>query len=124
MPSLAPIPKFLYGTAWKEERSEALTALALRAGFRGIDCANQRKHYFEAAVGRAVQNALGGGQLTRAQLFLQTKFTFQRGQDQRLPYDPGAPIAAQVEQSLTSSLQHFGTEYIDSFLLHGPSGRE
>ena len=27
--------------------------------------------------------------VTRAELFLQTKFTYQRGQDHRLPYDPG-----------------------------------
>ena len=119
----APIPKLLYGTAWKEERTEALTALALRSGFRGIDTANQRKHYFEAAVGRAVRAAISAGLVTRAELFLQTKFTFTGGQDQRLPYDPKAPIATQVEQSLTSSLEHFATSYLDSFVLHGPNGR-
>jgi len=116
-------PRIMYGTAWKEERTEALTALALRAGFRGIDTANQRKHYFEAAVGAAVGKALSEGLVTRAELFLQTKFTFQDGQDQRLPYDPKAPIATQVEQSFQSSLEHFATDYLDSYLLHGPSTR-
>jgi diketogulonate reductase-like aldo/keto reductase len=119
----SPIPKLLYGTAWKEERTEALTALALASGFRGIDTANQRKHYFEAAVGRAVQAVLAAGTLTRAELFLQTKFTFQGGQDERLPYDPQAPVSKQVEQSLKSSLSHFATTYVDSFVLHGPSSR-
>jgi diketogulonate reductase-like aldo/keto reductase len=119
----APIPKILYGTAWKEERTEALTALALRSGFRGIDTANQRKHYFEAAVGKAVRGAIASGRVTRGELFLQSKFTFQGGQDQRLPYDPKAPIAAQVEQSIQSSLEHFATPYLDSFVLHGPNGR-
>ncbi len=119
----APIPPILYGTAWKEERTEALTELALNSGFRGIDTANQRKHYFEAAVGKAVQGAILAGQVARGQLFLQTKFTFQAGQDQRLPYDPKASVAAQVEQSLTSSLEHFATTYVDSFVLHGPSTR-
>ena len=119
----APIPKLLYGTAWKEERTEALTALALSSGFRGIDTANQRKHYFEAAVGKAVQAAMGAGRVMRGELFLQTKFTFQGGQDRRLPYDPKAPIATQVAQSLTSSLEHFATQYVDSLLLHGPTGR-
>ncbi len=119
----APIPQVLYGTAWKEERTEGLTTLALEAGFRGVDTANQRKHYFEAAVGTAVQNAIGAGKLTRAELFLQTKFTFKDGQDQRLPYDPKAPIATQVRQSFASSLEHFGTDYVDSFVLHGPSSR-
>ena len=119
----APIPTLLYGTAWKEERTEALTALALQSGFRGIDSANQRKHYFEAAVGTAVQAAIGAGRVTRSALFLQTKFTSQGGQDKRLPYDPKAPIATQVAQSLQSSLEHFGTSYVDSLVLHGPSTR-
>jgi diketogulonate reductase-like aldo/keto reductase len=119
----APIPKLLYGTAWKEERTLALTKLALEAGFRGIDTANQRKHYFEQAVGEAVQAALVAGRVTRTQLFLQSKFTFKDGQDERLPYDPKASVATQVKQSFQSSLQHFGTDYLDSFVLHGPSSR-
>ena len=44
-------PPFLYGTAWKENETERLTRLAIDSGFRGIDTANQRKHYFEAGVG-------------------------------------------------------------------------
>src|SRR6266481_2755297 len=87
------VPRFLYGTAWKEEETQRLTELALRQGFRGIDTANQRRHYDEAAVGRAVASSVEGGVLDRKDLFLQTKFTFQRGQDHRLPYDSQAPIA-------------------------------
>lgn len=116
------IPQFLYGTAWKEERTRELTALALATGFLGIDTANQRKHYFEAAVGEAVAEWTQRGR-SRDELFLQTKFTFRAGQDHRLPYDPKAPIATQVAQSFTSSLEHLGTDYIDSYLLHGPSQR-
>ena len=118
----AGVPRFLYGTAWKEEQTQRLTELALREGFRGIDTANQRRHYDEAAVGRAVA-ALAGGLAARDGLFLQSKFTFRRGQDHRLPYDPEAPVAAQVEQSLAGSLEHLGTTVIDSYLLHGPSQR-
>lgn len=118
------VPRFLYGTAWKEDGTERLTALALQNGFRGIDTANQRKHYHEAAVGRAVRSAIAGGSVTRGELFLQTKFTFRDGQDHRLPYDPSAAIATQVEQSFTSSLGHFETDVINSFVLHGPSSRE
>ena len=117
------VPSFLYGTAWKEQQSQRLTDLALRQGFRGIDTANQRRHYDEAAVGRAVAASVEGGLLTRNDLFLQTKFTFQEGQDHRLPYNPEAPIAVQVEQSFASSLEHLGVEAIDSFLLHGPTQR-
>src|SRR5450631_2970532 len=123
MPTQPPssVPDFLYGTAWKEDRTAALTELALRMGFRGIDTANQRKHYFEAAVGEGLAAAYRAGVATRADLFLQTKFTYQRGQDHRLPYDPAAPLAAQVAQSLASSLEHLGTDHVDSFVLHGPS---
>ena len=61
--------------------------------------------------------------MAREDLFLQTKFTFRRGQDHRLPYDPGAPVRTQVEQSFASSLEHLGTGWIDAYLLHGPSQR-
>ncbi len=115
------IPAFWYGTAWKEDRTEALTTLALASGFRAIDTANQRKHYFEAGVGAAVAKALQAGTVRRDALFLQTKFTHIRGQDERLPYDPKAPVRTQVEQSFASSLEHLGTSYIDSYVLHGPS---
>ncbi len=115
------VPRFLYGTAWKEERTRRLTELALRQGFRGLDTANQRKHYHEAAVGEAIATAVAGGLARREELFLQTKFTFRRGQDHRLPYDAAAPVGAQVEQSFASSLEHLGTDVIDSYLLHGPT---
>ena len=59
--------------------------------------------------------------MTRADIFLQTKFTYQRGQDHRLPYDPQASLGMQVAQSLASSLEHLGTDHVDSFVLHGPS---
>jgi diketogulonate reductase-like aldo/keto reductase len=117
------VPRFLYGTAWKEKETQRLTELALRQGFQGIDTANQRRHYDEAAVGRAVAASVKGGLLARDDLFLQTKFTFQRGQDHRLPYDPQASIAVQVEQSFASSLEHLGTKVIDSYILHGPTER-
>src|SRR5215468_7609438 len=115
------IPDFLYGTAWKEDRTPALTELALGAGFRGIDTANQRRHYFEAGVGQALAAAYRRGGVTRADLFLQTKFTYQAGQDHRLPYDPAADLATQVAQSMASSLEHLGADYVDSYVLHGPA---
>ncbi|MDA1178229.1 MAG: hypothetical protein O2931_05460 [Planctomycetota bacterium] len=34
------VPRFLYGTAWKEEATQSLTTLALEQGFRGVDTAN------------------------------------------------------------------------------------
>ena len=117
-----PLPRLLYGTAWKEEETERLTRLALEAGFRGVDTANQRRHYVEAAVGAAVASAIAAGAVRRDQLFLQTKFTHLRGQDHRLPYDPEASPAVQVRQSFASSLEHLRVPSVDSYVLHGPSG--
>jgi diketogulonate reductase-like aldo/keto reductase len=112
-------PTFIYGTAWKEERTAELARDALDVGFRAIDTANQRKHYVETGVGEA----LAAAGLARDQVWLQTKFTFQGGQDHRLPYDPAAPVAEQVGQSLRSSLEHLGVDTLDSYVLHGPSQR-
>jgi len=117
------VPRFLYGTAWKEDQTRRLTEVALQQGFRGIDTANQRRHYHEAAVGQAIAAAIASGLVAREDLFLQTKFTFRPSQDERLPYDPEAPISTQVEQSFASSLKHLGTEAIDCYLLHGPTQR-
>jgi diketogulonate reductase-like aldo/keto reductase len=125
MPTTPPpsIPSFLYGTAWKEDSTAALTELAIQMGFRGIDTANQRKHYFEAAVGEGLAAVYRAGIVTRAELFLQTKFTSQPGQDERLPYDPAASLSKQVNQSMASSLEHLGTDYVDSYVMHGPFTR-
>jgi len=117
------VPTFLYGTAWKEEATQRCVQKAVEAGFRGIDTANQRKHYHEAGVGAALREAYEAGVLTRKDLFLQTKFTHRAGQDQRLPYDENADPHTQVLQSFASSLQHLNTDRIESFVLHGPSRR-
>ena len=119
-PAAPAVPNFIYGTAWKEDRTAALVELAIRTGFRAIDSANQRKHYLEAGVGEALAALYEQAVVTRAELFLQTKFTYQAGQDERLPYNPNASLTAQVEQSLAGSLDHLRTDRVDSFLLHGP----
>ena len=111
------IPALIYGTAWKEEQTAPLVKLALQAGFRGIDTANQRRHYDEAAVGQALREVSAEG------IFLQTKFTDLGGQDERLPYDRDATVSRQVAQSVESSLGHLGVDTIDCYLLHGPSTR-
>jgi hypothetical protein len=82
--------RFLYGTAWKEDQTQHLSELALRQGFRGIDTANQPRHRNEAAVGQAVSASAASGLVAWEDLVPQTKFTFRRGQDHRLPYDPDA----------------------------------
>jgi diketogulonate reductase-like aldo/keto reductase len=123
MPPQPPstVPDFIYGTAWKEDRTPALTELALRMGLRAIDTANQRRHYFEEGVGQGLAAAYRNGLVTRDDLFLQTKFTYQPGQDHRLPYDPAASLSVQVAQSMASSLDHLATDHVESYVLHGPS---
>ncbi|HWG97631.1 MAG TPA: aldo/keto reductase [Nitrospira sp.] len=116
------IPSFMYGTAWKKEATTKLVLQAVEAGFTAIDTANQLVHYDEARVGEALLHLSKQG-ITRDKLFLQTKFTPINGQDHRLPYDARASIAAQVEQSFAGSLAHLHTDYLDSYVLHGPYSR-
>ena len=117
-----PIPSFMYGTAWKEEATTELVQLAVASGFRAIDTANQLIHYQEALVGEALQIVQKEG-IKRDALFLQTKFTSADGQDHRTPYDASADLTTQVRQSFDSSLNHLCTEYVDSYVLHGPHQR-
>ncbi|HAU0201966.1 TPA: aldo/keto reductase [Legionella pneumophila] len=114
-------PPILYGTAWKEDDTKRLVLQALNSGFRGIDTANQRRHYFEEAVGDAIDQFLTTSQKTRSDIFLQTKFTPVHGQDHRKPYDEFDSLTNQVKQSFASSLEHLQTDYIDAYILHGPS---
>ncbi len=115
------VPTWLYGTAWKEAATADLVARALAAGFRGIDTANQPKHYQEQGVGRALSDFIAKGTVGRPDVFVQTKFTPLGGQDHRRPYDAHVPVATQVEQSFRSSLDHLGIEQVDSYILHGPT---
>ncbi len=114
------IPTVIYGTAWKEDATERLVRTAIKLGFRGIDTANQRRHYNEAAVGSAIATLLKSG-ITREELFIQTKYTYTHSQDQRIPYDTHADYSTQVQQSFQNSLEHLQIDYIDSYILHGPS---
>jgi diketogulonate reductase-like aldo/keto reductase len=114
------IPKIIYGTAWKEAETERLVITAVKNGFRGIDTANQRRHYVEALVGSAIEKILKDGVCTRAELFIQTKFTYAEGQDHRIPYEKSADHSEQIRQSFLSSLEHLLLDKIDSYILHGP----
>ena len=116
------LPSFMYGTAWKKEATAGLVIQAVEAGFTAIDTANQLIHYEEARVGEALQHLATQG-VTRDKLFLQTKFTPVNGQDHRTPYDANATITTQVQQSFESSLAHLHTDYLDSYILHGPYAR-
>jgi len=114
------MPQILYGTAWKKGDTEQLVTTALRQGFRAIDTACQPKHYEEPGVGAGIAAAIGNG-VTRDDLYLQTKFTPLSGQDpERIPYDPKAPLRAQVAQSCEISLHNLRTDRLDCLVLHSP----
>lgn len=117
--NLVSIPSFMYGTAWKKEATTTLVLQAVEAGFTAIDTANQLIHYQEAMVGEALLELAKQG-TPRDRLFLQTKFTPVNGQDHRTPYDAQADLTTQVRQSFESSLAHLHTDYLDSYVLHGP----
>ena len=114
------MPKLIYGTAWKKDRTADLVLKAVKNGFRGIDTACQPKHYYEPGVGQALKDLKAMG-IAREQLFLQTKFTAIQGQDpNNIPYDPNASLQEQVMQSFDVSKRNLGTNYIDSLVLHSP----
>jgi diketogulonate reductase-like aldo/keto reductase len=113
-------PRIIYGTAWKKAHTKALVTKAIQHGFRGIDTACQPKHYDETGVGAGIAACLGGG-LSRADLYIQTKFTPLSGQDpNQVPYHPDARLAVQVEQSFQASLRNLRTSYLDCLVLHSP----
>ncbi len=115
-------PTFIYGTAWKEERTSSLVSLAVKNGFRAIDTANQKKHYREDFVGETLKELYK--EIPREQFWLQSKYTYVRGQDHRLPYNPDDDYPRQVKDSFESSLKNLHTDYLDSYLLHGPMSFE
>lgn len=114
------MPRIIYGTAWKKERTTELVVAAVRAGFTGIDTAGQPRHYEEPLVGAALEELSRAG-ISRESLFLQTKFTPLAGQDPaNIPYDAGASLEVQIGQSVSASLANLRTAYLDSLILHSP----
>lgn len=64
------IPVFLYGTAWKKDRTADLVYSAVNAGFRGIDTAAQPRHYQEHLVGDGIRRAIAEGIVRREDLYV------------------------------------------------------
>lgn len=136
------IPKLVYGTAWKKDRTTDLVYQALKQGFRGVDTAAQPRHYQEKLVGDGIRKAIGEGFVSREDLYvslpkfenvlqltwkIQTKFTPLSGQDQNdMPYSISQSIPERVHSSIASSLSNLKTSsnaedsYIDCLVLHSP----
>ncbi|KAI9370503.1 NADP-dependent oxidoreductase domain-containing protein [Aspergillus egyptiacus] len=124
------VPAFIYGTAWKKDRTADLVHQAISAGFRGIDTAAQPKHYREDLVGEGMRRAISDGTARREDLYVQTKFTSVHGQNpDDMPYNPRDSVTDQVHASVKSSLYNLRSAaapesadetYIDALLLHSP----
>ena len=115
------MPRIIYGTAWKKEKTTDYVIQAVLQGFKGIDTACQPKHYREDLVGEALKILEKDYGILRSNLFIQTKFTSLDGQDpNNIPYDKFAKLTDQVHQSLEKSLSNLNTDYIDSLVMHSP----
>lgn len=113
------MPKIIYGTAWKKEKTSELVIAAIQEGFRGIDTACQPKHYNESGVGDALKRL--SGTIRREDLYIQTKFTPVDGQDpHNVPYNIHASLSDQIRQSFEVSKENMGLDYLDGLLLHSP----
>lgn len=64
------LPVFLYGTAWKKDRTADLVYTAVNAGFRAIDTAAQPRHYQENLVGDGIRKAIADGVVRREDLYV------------------------------------------------------
>lgn len=105
--TIAPIPRLIYGTAWKKSQTAPLVASALAAGFRALDTAASH-HYSEEGVGVGLRQFLSQSppspaahRITRAGLYIQTKFS---------PAPSDLPIPEQVHKSIASSLQNLAVD--------------
>ncbi|KAK0706841.1 NADP-dependent oxidoreductase domain-containing protein [Lasiosphaeria miniovina] len=120
------MPAMMYGTAWKKEQTADLVHEAIRAGFRGIDTAAMKRHYDEALTGDGIRRAIADGLVTRADLYIQTKFT--PGDDAYADREQYPTIASQVRASVASSLRNLSTagdgdsssDYLDCLVMHSP----
>ncbi|KAL3803200.1 hypothetical protein HJC23_003475 [Cyclotella cryptica] len=59
--------------------------------------------------------------LSRQDIWIQTKFSGLDAHDpNNVPYDVNAPLEERVRQSLQKSLDNLQTDYLDSWVMHGP----
>ncbi|KAH7626974.1 NADP-dependent oxidoreductase domain-containing protein [Sordaria sp. MPI-SDFR-AT-0083] len=120
------MPRMIYGTAWKKNRTADLVYEAIKEGFRGIDTAAMKRHYSEELTGEGIRRAIKDGIITREELYIQTKYT---PHDDAFLAEPALypTITSQVLASVTSSLRNFAhpdseedTSYIDCLIMHSP----
>lgn len=64
------MPRMIYGTAWKKNRTADLVYEAIKEGFRGIDTAAMKRHYSEELTGEGIRRAIKDGIITREELYV------------------------------------------------------
>lgn len=127
-------PRFIYGSMSKGENTSIAIQEAVSIGFKALDTANCCG-YFEQEVGIALEELYKQG-YKRSDFWIQSKFTFmyswylediESALNQGKPRPPFIPdydhkleLRDQIIQSLDNSLIHLRTEYLDSYILHGP----
>ncbi|EFZ03606.2 NADP-dependent oxidoreductase domain protein [Metarhizium robertsii ARSEF 23] len=120
-------PFYIYGTAFQEDRTGELKALALKNGFRGVDSANYSSAYEEPSIRSTKRKAPRphGRNIDKwGKLHLHpgtTKFTpIWAHAESKLPYNADQPLENQVHESIEQSFQNLKLGYIDALLLHAP----
>lgn len=117
--SAVKLPRIIYGTSFKKEKTCDYVVKAVRKGYRALDSSCQPMHYYEPGVGQALQVLQNEHGIPRSELFLQTRFSpFQ--DYQTCPYDVNCSLALQAHRSFQVSLGNLQTDHVDSFLLHSP----
>ena len=86
--------------------TSAATRDALAAGFRLFDCAERYRN--EREVGAALQAGLAAGGIAREEIFVTTKLWNSNHRPER------------VEPAFEASLERFGFNYLDLYLIHTP----
>ena len=99
------IPQLGFGTfQLSGETCYNAVRAAITAGYRHIDTAAVYGN--EEEVGRAIQDAIDAGEVTREQLFITTKL-WNDSHDR-------------VAGALDASLERLGLDYVDLYLIHWP----
>ena len=109
----------MYGTAWKKEATTQLVQQAVAAGFTAIDTANQLIHYQEAWWARRCSSWRSKARRVTAS-FCKPSLHRPTAKTIAPPMMRHADLTTQVKQSFDSSLTHLHTDYVDSYVLHGP----
>lgn len=101
------IPQIGIGT-WKSDPEQLYNAIyhAIKVGYRHVDCAWMYGN--EDTVGKAINDAIADGIVTRKELFVTSKLWNNCHEEDK------------VEAACNSSLENLGLDYLDLFLIHWP----